>query len=105
VLAWSSQFDPPPAILFDVHHASLEEASVHAAMIRGWSSIAYLQISDSNRLPPGLGHYPFAETVRILAALGYDGYLSIECRQEPDSVAAARRAAHYLAPLLAEVGG
>jgi D-psicose/D-tagatose/L-ribulose 3-epimerase len=104
-IQWIAQFEPQPSLVFDVYQLSHEEPSVHAALIRAWPHLSFVRISDSNRCAPGLGHYPFPETVRILAALGYQGYLSVECRQSPDSATAARQAAAYLAPLLAEVGG
>lgn len=36
--------------------------------------------SDSNRLQPGRGHLDFRPGFGVLKALGYDGYLAIECR-------------------------
>ena len=103
-LVWIAQFDPRPTIVFDLFHASIEEDSVPAALIRAASDLSWVHLSDSNRRAPGLGHFPLVDTIRILDALDYDGYLSVECRQEPDSAAAARQAAVYLAPILAELG-
>jgi sugar phosphate isomerase/epimerase len=83
-------------LLFDVYHATLEERSVAAAMIRARPYLTWVQFSDSNRLAPGLGHLPFAEYVDVLRALGYDGYLSVECNPLPDAATAARKAAAHL---------
>ena len=77
---WIEQFDPSPAILFDLHHAWLEEPSVHAALIVAWPHLSYVRMSDSNLLAPGLGHYPFPETIRILGALGYELALDAAAR-------------------------
>jgi hypothetical protein len=41
-------------------------------------------------LVPGQGHWNFAETLRILDALGYEGFVSIECLQTPVVSGAAR---------------
>lgn len=84
---WNRQFgDSGPGILFDLYHAMLEEPSVHASLIRFFQEIVWVQVSDTNRRAPGLGHWNFPETLRLLDALGYNGFLSIECLQDPDSV-------------------
>jgi sugar phosphate isomerase/epimerase len=85
--AWSQQFEPyGPRILFDLYHAMLEEVSVHASLVRYFGDIVWLQVSDTNRRAPGFGHWNFPETFRLLDALGYTGFVSVECLQDPDSV-------------------
>lgn len=90
-------------ILFDVYHAMLEESSVAAAMIAARERISWVQFSDSNRGAPGDGQVHFGEHIRVLDALCYNGYLSVECNPFPDAEAAARRAAAHLKPLLAQI--
>jgi sugar phosphate isomerase/epimerase len=92
-----------PYLLFDVYHAMLEEKSVAAAMIAGRERISWVQFSDSQRGAPGDGQMHFGEYIRVLNALGYHGYLSVECNPLPDAESAARRAATHLKPLLAEI--
>jgi sugar phosphate isomerase/epimerase len=72
---------------------------VAAAAVRARAAISYVQVSDNNRMAPGGGHLAVADVLRVLRALGYDGYVCVECVQKPDSAA---RAARYLAPLLDE---
>lgn len=91
-----------PYIVFDVYHAMLEESSVAAAMIAGRERISWVQFSDSQRGAPGDGQMNFGEHIRVLHALCYDGYLSVECNPLPDAETAARRAAAHLQPLLAQ---
>lgn len=91
-----------PSLLFDVYHAMLEERSVAAAAVRARSAISWVQVSDSNRMAPGAGQLAIADALRVLRALGYEGFVSVECLQRPDSETAARQAARYLAPLLDE---
>jgi 5-keto-L-gluconate epimerase len=90
-------------ILFDVYHAMLEERSVAAAMIAGRERISWVQFSDNHRGAPGDGQMHFGEHIRVLDALGYNGYLSVECNPLPDAETAARRAAAHLKPLLARI--
>jgi len=92
-----------PYIVFDVYHAMLEESSVAAAMIAGRERISWVQLSDSHRGAPGDGQVNFGEHIRVLHALCYDGYLSVECNPLPDAETAARRAAAHLKPLLASI--
>jgi sugar phosphate isomerase/epimerase len=93
---------PRPSLLFDVYHAMLEERSVAAAAIRARAAISYVQVSDSNRLAPGCGQFAVADALRVLRALDYNGYVSVECLQRPDSKTTATRAARFLTPLLDE---
>lgn len=90
-------------ILFDVYHAMLEESSVAAAMIAGRERISWVQFSDSNRGAPGDGQVHFGEHIRVLDALCYNGYLSVECNPFPDAEAAALRAAAHLKPMLSQI--
>jgi sugar phosphate isomerase/epimerase len=99
---WNAQFgERQPSVLFDLYHAMLEEQSVHAALIRACPFVTWVQFSDTNRRAPGQGHWNFAETLRVLGALGYEGFISIECLQIPDSETALANAAAHLRPLLA----
>ncbi|MGH9511134.1 MAG: sugar phosphate isomerase/epimerase family protein [Terriglobales bacterium] len=100
-MEFASSFpDVQPHILFDVYHASLEERSVAAAMIVGRERISWVQLADSHRGAPGDGQMNFGEHIRVLEALGYDGYLSVECNPFPEAESAPRRAAAHLKPLL-----
>jgi sugar phosphate isomerase/epimerase len=92
-----------PHLLFDVYHAMLEERSIAAAMIAGRERISWVQLADNHRGAPGTGLIHFGEHLRVLNALGYRGYLSVECNPLPDPETAARRAAEHLKPLLAQL--
>ncbi|MBV9542895.1 MAG: sugar phosphate isomerase/epimerase [Chloroflexi bacterium] len=86
----------------DTFHQSMEEKSLVASIVAGNRSgkMTYYQVSDSNRLAPGWGHHNWVDIVEVLRATGYDGWISIECNQQPDSESAARRAYATLGPLL-----
>ncbi len=102
-LALRERFSGPrPGLVFDAYHALLEERSLFAALIRASAHVAWVQVSDSNRQSPGLGQQNFGELIRALAALGYDGFVSVECLQRPDEESAVRQAARHLIPLIEE---
>ncbi len=91
-----------PLLVFDAYHALLEERSVLAALIRAHPAVGWVQLSDNNRMAPGLGNQNFGEFIRVLHALGYSGFVSVECLQHPDEESAVRQAAHHLRPFLDE---
>lgn len=99
-LAFLQSYTDTPRILFDLYHASLEEESVYAALIRAGGAVSYVHVADSNRMAPGCGEANLVEFLRVLDALGYSGWLTVECRQLPDSQSVARAAAQYLLPHL-----
>lgn len=94
---------PGAALVFDVYHALLEEASVFAALVEAGPLVSLVQVSDSNRLPPGAGHLPLGEVLRVLAAIGFGGYVAVEAVQKPTPHEAAARAARHLVPLLEQI--
>ncbi len=96
---------PRPRLVFDCYHALLEERSVAAALIRAFPHLAWIQLSDTNRGTPGSAQQNFGELVRVLKALGYEGYLSVECLPGPDPAAAVQAAQRHLMPFLEENDG
>ncbi|MCL6543661.1 MAG: sugar phosphate isomerase/epimerase [Bryobacteraceae bacterium] len=93
---------PRPRMVFDCYHALLEERSVAAALIRAFPHLAWVQVSDSNRGAPGSAQHNFGELIRVLKALGYEGYLSVECLPSADPAAAVQAAQRHLMPFLEE---
>ena len=85
----------------DMFHMALEETSIAAALVRGREYLAHVQLGDSNRLAPGQGFLPWRDIVEVLRALGYDGWLSMEFTQQPNSPQAARMAIDFVRPLIA----
>lgn len=86
----------------DTYHMALEERSVPAALVTAQLSgrMAHLQVGDSNRRAPGHGHLNWPDIVRTLVSLRYDGWVSVECLQVPDSDTSARDAHRYLSMLI-----
>jgi len=71
----------------DLFHQALEERSLLASIVQGQRSgkMSFYQLCDSNRLAPGWGHHNWVDIVEVLRASGYDGWLSMEFTQKPDS--------------------
>ena len=96
-------FEPRPRLVFDCYHALLEERSVAAALIRAFPHVAWVQLSDSHRGAPGSAQLHFGELIRVLRALGYEGYLSVECLPSPDPAQAVHAAQRHLIQFLEEI--
>jgi sugar phosphate isomerase/epimerase len=98
-----------PSLMFegDLFHQTMEERSLLAAIVTGQLSgrMSFFQVSDSNRLAPGWGHHNWIDIVEVLRAAGYQGWLSMEFNQHPDSDTCARQAYSFLSPLVGSIDG
>ena len=65
-------------IMADTFHMNIEERSISGAILATGDLLNHVHLSESNRLAPGLGHIDFAEVLRALAEVGYDGSLAFE---------------------------
>src|SRR5919112_664519 len=70
----------------DLFHMNIEEDDLAAAIRAAGPRIAHVHVDDTNRLQPGAGHMDFAAVFDALRAVGYDDWLTFECRLrgEPD---------------------
>jgi sugar phosphate isomerase/epimerase len=84
----------------DLFHMNIEEDDLGKAIIGAGSWIGHVHIDDSNRLQPGAGHLDFAAVFGALHEIGYDGWLTLECRLRGDPETALPTAIRYLTPLL-----
>lgn len=84
---------PCLGLLLDTYHMNIEEADIQAALIQVQiaGKLFHIHLGDSNRLPPGDGHFNFSGLIRTLEAIGYGGYLSAELLPVPDPDRAATR--------------
>ena len=98
-LLFLAQADHPNlGLLLDTFHMNIEEADIHAALRQTFAAgkLFHIHLGDSNRLPPGKGHFNFAGLIQTLNALGYSGYLSAELLGIPDPDAAAYLTIEYM---------
>jgi sugar phosphate isomerase/epimerase len=67
---------------------NIEEDDPCRSLVEAGPYLAHMQISESNRNQPGTGHLDWAAQLATLDAIGYDGYLALECRLrgEPEIV-------------------
>lgn len=69
---------PNVGLLFDTFHANIEEKNIAEACRASARHLKHVHISENDRGIPGTGHVPFADVLRVLAEIGYDGWLNIE---------------------------
>jgi sugar phosphate isomerase/epimerase len=82
---------PSVTVLADTYHMNIEEDEPTSALVRAAGRLGHVQVSDSNRFQPGAGHLDWAALLGTLDAVGYQGYLALECRLrgEPATAVAA----------------
>lgn len=86
----------PVATMADFFHMNIEEPDIAASICDSGDKIVYVHVADSNRLQPGKGHLDFRPGFAALKAIGYDGWLGIECRVEGDYDTAIRESVAYI---------
>jgi len=86
----------------DVFHMNIEDEHIGLTLYEYKDLIKYVHFADSNRLAPGRGHLNFSEIISSLRRSEYEGWISLEILPEPDPDTAAREAAGYILPLIAQ---
>ncbi len=69
---------PRCRLLYDTFHAHIEEKSVTEAVRAAGRAIGHVHISENDRGTPGTGQVRWDETFAALAAIEYDGWLTVE---------------------------
>jgi D-psicose/D-tagatose/L-ribulose 3-epimerase len=64
--------------MIDTFHSHIEEKDVVAAITGSADSLVHVQLAENDRSTPGSGQVRWDEVFRALAAIGYDGWLTIE---------------------------
>ncbi len=65
-------------VCLDAFHMNIEEVDALAAIRQAGSRLLDFHVADSNRKPPGEGHYDWAATIRTLDEIGYGGHMTVE---------------------------
>jgi 5-keto-L-gluconate epimerase len=93
---------PNLRLMLDSFHMEAEgedlPAGFRAAAAQG--QLLHVHFADTQRKAPGEGRIDFRAAIAALRALGYDRAITVEIKQDPDALSAARRAAAFLRPLL-----
>lgn len=100
-LAWLKQQQLPQLyLMLDVFHMNVEDRSFAASFIDAKDYTIHIHLAENHRGAPGTGMLNFVEIIRVLKALGYQRYLSMEIEQSPDCYTAAQQAYHYVQQLI-----
>jgi sugar phosphate isomerase/epimerase len=86
----------------DLFHMNIEEDDLPAAIRAAGPRIAHVHVDDTNRLQPGAGHMDFAGVFDALRAVGYDDWLTFECRLRGAPEKALPASTRFLAGFLQE---
>ncbi|MFC0334095.1 sugar phosphate isomerase/epimerase family protein [Paenibacillus sepulcri] len=75
-------------ITADLYHMELENEPF-STLIDNQQWLAHVHISDTDRLPPGAGHYRCQAFFDALRSAGYGGTISAECNEPVSELAIA----------------
>ena len=64
----------------DFYHLNIEEVDIAKSLLEAGEHIGHVHLSDSNRHEPGAGHTDWPSGMAALTALGYTGWLVLECQ-------------------------
>lgn len=99
-LAWLHALGLPNLrLMLDVYHMQIDDACIPASFIEARDATVHVHFADTNRGCPGSGGIDFAMALRVLKALNYDRFITMEISQTPDSETAARRSLEYVKTL------
>jgi sugar phosphate isomerase/epimerase len=88
---------PGIRMMGDFFHMNIEDDDMGAAIERNADCLAYIHLADSNRFQPGTGHLDFQPGFRALHRIGYDRYMTLECKIKGEpSVDVLRNTAEFL---------
>ena len=69
---------PNLGMIFDSHHAHIEEKNSHDSILKYADLIRHVHITESDRGTPGSGQVHWDEIFAALTKIGYDDWLTIE---------------------------
>jgi len=89
----------------DLFHIYLEDRNMFESIAMAKDYVKHMHFSDSDRWPAGLGHggIDFKALIRLLYAIGYDGYLAEGLVRYEGFDEAARTTASFLKNLVREL--
>jgi D-psicose/D-tagatose/L-ribulose 3-epimerase len=75
---------PQVRAMFDTHHSNIEEKSYSSALQTIAPVLAHVHISENDRGTPGTGQVKWDDAFSSLAAINYQGWLTIEAFSRND---------------------
>lgn len=71
---------PSVRVVADFFHMNLEETDIAQSLQQAGKYVTHIHLADSNRIQPGFGHTDFRSAFASLKKVGFEGYMSLECR-------------------------
>ena len=71
---------PRVKALADLYHMNIEETSLETPIAEAGDRLGHVHIADNTRDEPGAGMMDMAPAFSALTRIGYDGWVSLECR-------------------------
>ena len=83
---------PMVKINWDFYHMHITEGDLCRRLKEGFDQVGYLQVADNpGRNEPGTGEIYYPRVLKEAWALGYRGFVGLECVPKDDELSAARR--------------
>lgn len=94
---------PGIKMMADFFHMNIEEADMGKAIEDVADCLAYVHLADSNRFQPGKGHLDFRPGLSALKRIGYNGFMTFECKIQGDAtIDALSDSAQYVRSIWSE---
>lgn len=87
-------------VLADFFHMSIEEANIAESLRYVADSVKHVHLGDNNRLLPGRGAIDWQAGFEALKAIGYSGFVSLECSTCGDPRQTLPQTAEFLKKLI-----
>jgi sugar phosphate isomerase/epimerase len=87
-------------VMADTFHMSIEEDDLADAVRSCGRRVGHVQLGDSGRKQPGVGHLDWPSLMAALHDIGFDGWLAMECGIRGEPREALPRVAELLRPLM-----
>lgn len=83
-------------ILADSFHMNIEERDIATSIKKASGLVRHVHLADSNRWPPGMGHFDFEELFSALKKIGYSSFVSGEYLPMPNPEDSVKLFARFL---------
>lgn len=81
--------NPNVGVMLDGFHMSMEEDSIHDAILKCADRLKHVHLAENNRKLPGMGEFPWDKYFEALNRIGYKGRMDIESFMIPEGGIAA----------------
>jgi sugar phosphate isomerase/epimerase len=95
---------PRVLALADLFHMQIEETTFDAPILEAGARLGHVHLAGNTRLEPGIGMLDPRPAFGALQQIGYDGWLSLECRLSGPADTVLPASARYLRAMWDEAG-